>query len=49
VYSYDSSDFFFSRYHHLTLHYRVSMTTMGNDICRPSYCCHEYVSYLDTT
>jgi len=26
---------FFSRYHHLTLPYRVSVTTMANDICRP--------------
>jgi len=21
----------------------------ANDICRPWYCCHEYVSFLDTT
>jgi len=40
---------FFGRYHHWTLHYRVSVTTMDNDICRPWYCCHEYVSFLDTT
>jgi len=40
---------FFGRYHHLTLTYRVSVTTMVNDICRPWYCCHEYVSFLDTT
>jgi len=33
----------------LTLPYRVSVTTMANDICRPWYCCHEYVSFLDTT
>jgi len=26
---------FFGRYHHLTLPYRVSVTTMANDICRP--------------
>jgi len=25
----------FGRYHHLTLPYRVSVTTMANDICRP--------------
>jgi len=36
-------------YHHLTLPYRVSLTTMANDIYRPWYCCHEYVSFLDTT
>jgi len=36
-------------YHHLTLPYRVSMTTMANDNSRPRYCCHEYVSFLDTT
>jgi len=40
---------FFGRYHHLTLPYRVSVTVMANDICRPWYCCHEYVSFLDTT
>jgi len=39
----------FGRYHHLTLPYRVSVTTMANDICRPWYCCHEYLSFLDTT
>jgi len=39
----------FSRYYHLTLPYHVSVTTMANDICRPCYCCHEYVSFLDTT
>jgi len=39
----------FSRYHHLTLPLSVSVTTMANDICRPYYCCHEYVSFLDTT
>jgi len=22
---------------------------LANDICRPYYCCHEYVSFLDTT
>jgi len=27
----------------------VSVTTMTNDICRPRYCCQEYVSFLDTT
>jgi len=26
---------FFGRYHHLTLSYRISVTTMANDICRP--------------
>jgi len=26
---------FFGRYHHLTLPYRVSVTTMANDICWP--------------
>jgi len=31
----------FGRYHNLTLPYRVSVTTMANDICRPWYCCHE--------
>jgi len=31
----------FGRYHHLTLPYRVSVTTMANDIYRPWYCCHE--------
>jgi len=25
----------FGRYHHLTFPYRVSVTTMANDICRP--------------
>jgi len=25
------------------------VTTMANDICRPWYCCHEYVSFIDTT
>jgi len=25
------------------------VTTMANDICRLWYCCHEYVSFLDTT
>jgi len=40
---------FFGCYYHLTLSYRVSVTTMANDICRPWYCCHEYVSFLDTT
>jgi len=40
---------FFGRDHHLTLPYRVSVTTMANDICRPWYCCHEYISFLDTT
>jgi len=40
---------FVGRYHHLTLPYRVSVTTMANDIFRPWYCCHEYVSFLDTT
>jgi len=40
---------FFGRYHHLTLPYLVPVTTMANNICRPWYCCHEYVSYLDTT
>jgi len=33
----------------LTIPYRVSVTTMTNDICRPWYYCHEYVSFLDTT
>jgi len=33
----------------LTLPYRVSVTTMANDICRPWYYCHEYVSFLSTT
>jgi len=28
--------------------YHVSVTAMANDICRPWYCCHEYVSFLDT-
>jgi len=32
----------FGRYHHLALPYRVSVTTMTNDICRRSNCCHEY-------
>jgi len=32
---------FFGRYHHLTLPFRVSVTTMANDICRPWYWCHE--------
>jgi len=41
--------FFGGRYYHLTLPYRFSVTTMANDICRPWYCCHEYVSFLDTT
>jgi len=40
---------FFGRYHHSTLPYRVSVTTMANAICRPWYCCHEYVSFLETT
>jgi len=26
--------------------YCVSVTTMANDICRPWYCSHEYVSFL---
>jgi len=39
---------FFGRYHHLTLPYRVLVTTMANDICMPWYCCHEYVSFVDT-
>jgi len=26
---------FFGRYHHLTFPYRLSVTTMANDICRP--------------
>jgi len=39
----------FGRYHHLTLPYRVSVTAMANGICKPWYCCHEYVSFLDTT
>jgi len=39
----------FGRYQHLTLSYRVSVTTMANDICKPCYCCHEYVLFLDTT
>jgi len=34
---------FFGRYHHLTLPYHASVTTMANDICRPWYCCHKYV------
>jgi len=33
----------------LTLTYRVSVTTMANDICRPWYYCHEYVSFLSKT
>jgi len=33
-------------YHRLTLPYRVSVTAMANDICRPWYCCHEYVSFM---
>jgi len=41
--------FFGGHYHHLTLTYRVSVTTMANDIFRPWYCCQEYVSLLDTT
>jgi len=28
---------------------RVSVTTMADDIFRPWYYCHEYVSFLDTT
>jgi len=40
---------FFGRYHHLTLPYRVSVTNIANNICRPWYCCHNYVSFLDTT
>jgi len=32
----------------LTLPYRVPVTTMANDIFRPWYCCHEYVSFIDT-
>jgi len=40
---------FFGRYHHLTLLYRLSVTTMANYICRPWYCCHEYVLFIDTT
>jgi len=39
---------FFGRYHHLTLSYRVSVTTKANNICRPWYCCHENVPCLDT-
>jgi len=27
--------------------YRVSVTTMANDIFRPWYCCQEYVSFID--
>jgi len=37
------------RHHHLTLPYRVSVITMVNDTRRPWYCCHEHVSFLDTT
>jgi len=41
---------FFGRHHHVTLPYRVSVvTTMANAICRPWCCCHECVSFLDTT
>jgi len=29
--------------------YRVSVTTVANDICRPWFCCHEYVSIIDRT
>jgi len=39
----------FGRYHHLTLPYRVSVTTMANDIFRTWYCCHDYVLFIDTT
>jgi len=39
----------FGRYHHLILPYRVSVTTIDNYIRKPSYCCHKYVSFLDTT
>jgi len=42
-------NFVVGRYHHLTLPYRVSVTTMANDIFKPWYCCHEYVSFIDTT
>jgi len=35
---------YFGHYHHLTLPYRVSVTTMANDICRTWYCCHENLS-----
>jgi len=34
---------------HNNILYRVSVTTMASDICRPWYCCREYVSFLDTT
>jgi len=40
---------FLGRYHHLSLPYRVSVTTMANHIFRLWFCCHEYVSFLDTT
>jgi len=40
---------FFGRYHHFIPPYRVAVTTVGNDICRQWYCCHKYVSCLDTT
>jgi len=40
---------FFGRYHHLTLPNRISVTTMANDICRPWYWWHNFVSFLDTT
>jgi len=38
-----------STQHNLTLPYRVSMTTMANDISKAWYCCHKYVSFLGTT
>jgi len=40
---------FVGRYHHLTLPYRVLLTTMTNNICMQQYCCHNYFSYLETT
>jgi len=40
---------FVGRYHHLTLTYRVSLTTVANDIWMPWYCYHEYFSFYYTT
>jgi len=36
----------FGRYHHSTIPYRISVTTLTNDICMTWYCCYEYFHSL---